>query len=111
MNQAAAAAALAAVASELESHCGCLGSYIGVIYGIMENEMETTIVYWGYIGDYMGIMEKKMETITMGFIGLFSKLWAPVIGHSGCSDSEALCVQAGSYHRCVESLDSTSQDR
>ena len=27
--------------------------------GIMENKMETTVVYWGYIG----IMEKKMETI------------------------------------------------
>ena len=26
--------------------------------GIMQKEMETTIVYWGYIG----IMEKKMET-------------------------------------------------
>ena len=25
---------------------------------IMENKMDTTIVYWGYIG----IMEKKMET-------------------------------------------------
>ena len=25
---------------------------------VMENKMETTIVYWGYIG----IMEKKMET-------------------------------------------------
>ena len=32
--------------------------YTGGIFGIMENEMETTIVYWGY----MGIMEKKMET-------------------------------------------------
>ena len=28
------------------------------LVGIMENEMETTIVYWGYIG----IMENKMET-------------------------------------------------
>ena len=26
--------------------------------GIMENKMETTILYWGY----NGIMEKKMET-------------------------------------------------
>ena len=26
--------------------------------GILENRMETTIVYWGYIG----IMEKRMET-------------------------------------------------
>ena len=24
---------------------------IGVILGIMENNMETTIVYWGYVGD------------------------------------------------------------
>ena len=31
--------------------------------GILENQMETTIVYWGYIG----IMEKKMET-TIAFI-------------------------------------------
>ena len=22
--------------------------------GIMENKMETTIVYWGYVGDYIG---------------------------------------------------------
>ena len=36
---------------------GGAGLYWGYI-GIMENEMETTIVYWGYIG----IMEKKMET-------------------------------------------------
>ena len=31
----------------------------GPITGIMENKMETTIVYWGHIG----IMENKMETI------------------------------------------------
>ena len=35
---------------------------IGVI--IQENQMETTIVYWGY----MGIMENKMESIIMGYI-------------------------------------------
>ena len=32
--------------------------YIGVILGVMESEMETTVVYWGC----MGIMEQKMET-------------------------------------------------
>ena len=32
--------------------------HIGAYMGLMENKMETTIVYWGYIG----IMEKKMET-------------------------------------------------
>ena len=33
----------------------------------MENEMETTIVYWGYIG----IMENEMETtiVYWGYIG------------------------------------------
>ena len=30
--------------------------------GIMENKLETTIVYWGYIG----IMENKMETSILG---------------------------------------------
>ena len=30
--------------------------------GIMENEMETTIVYWGNIG----ITENKMETTILG---------------------------------------------
>ena len=34
--------------------------------GIMENKMETTIVYWGNIE----IMEKKMET-TIGYHGLW----------------------------------------
>ena len=36
--------------------------------GIMENNMETTIMlglYWGY----MGIMEKKMEITRIGYIG------------------------------------------
>ena len=28
--------------------------------GIMENKMETTILYWGYMG-YIGRMEKNME--------------------------------------------------
>ena len=54
--------------------------YIGVILGIMENKMETTMVYWGYIGnngkwkllwyigDILGIMENKMET-TMVYWG------------------------------------------
>ena len=27
---------------------------LGVILGIMENKMETTIVYWGYIGVGLG---------------------------------------------------------
>ena len=35
-----------------------LGLRTGVIQGIMENKMETTIVCWGYIG----IMENEMET-------------------------------------------------
>ena len=30
--------------------------------GIMENNVETTTIYWGYIG----IMEEKMETTIMG---------------------------------------------
>ena len=35
---------------------------------IVENEMETTIIYWGYIGI---VVEKKMETtvIYRGYIG------------------------------------------
>ena len=42
---------------------GYMGLYWGYI-GIMEQKMETTIVYRGYIG----IMEKKMETTIMGYI-------------------------------------------
>ena len=34
-----------------------MGTFVDVTSGIMENQMETTIVYWGFIG----IMEKKME--------------------------------------------------
>ena len=38
-----------------------------IILGIMENKMETTIVYWGYIGVILGIMENRMEpTIVYG---------------------------------------------
>ena len=42
--------------------------YIGVIYGIMEKKIETTIVYWGNIG----IMEKEMEAtiVYWGYIGI-----------------------------------------
>ena len=36
-----------------------------VYIGIMEKKMETTIVYWGYIVR----MEKNMETTIMGYIG------------------------------------------
>ena len=41
--------------------------------GIMENKMETTIVYWGYIG----IMENKMETtiVYWGYIGIMEIKW------------------------------------
>ena len=35
---------------------------MGAYLGIMENKMETTIVY----GDYLGIMENEMETTIMG---------------------------------------------
>ena len=42
-----------------------------LLLGIMENQMETTIEYWGYIG----IMEKKMETTIeyWGYIGIMEK--------------------------------------
>ena len=47
------------------------GLYWGYI-GIMEKNMETTIVYWGFIG----IMEKQMETtILWGEIGI---IWGTV---------------------------------
>ena len=48
------------LAFSLEAHGG-LGFTTIVI---MENQMETTIVYWGY----NGIMEKKMETT--GILGV-----------------------------------------
>ena len=50
---------------------GLCRGYIGVILGIMENIMETTIEYWGYFG----IMEKKMETTIeyWGYIGIMEK--------------------------------------
>ena len=44
---------------------GLYRGYIGVIMGIMEKKMETTIM--GYIGVIMGIMENKMETTIVGF--------------------------------------------
>ena len=39
--------------------------------GIMENQMETTIVYW----DYIGIMENQMETtiVYWGLVGIMEK--------------------------------------
>ena len=42
--------------------------------GIMENKMETAIVYWGYLG----IMEKKMETtiVYWGYIGIMEYIGA-----------------------------------
>ena len=47
----------------------CLPSFprlrVRVVYGIMENEMETAIVYCSYIG----MMEKKIEATIMGSIG------------------------------------------
>ena len=36
-------------------------SIFGVIIGIMENQTESTVVYWGYIG----IMERKMENTVL----------------------------------------------
>ena len=39
----------------LAGHCSALNTWEKI--GIMENQMETTIVYWGFIW----IMEKKME--------------------------------------------------
>ena len=44
--------------------------YWGYI-GIMEKKMKTTVVYWGYIG----IMEKKMATtiVYLGYIGIMEK--------------------------------------
>ena len=50
------------------SEPGCVG---GCYIRIMENKMETTIVYWGYIG----IMEKKMETtiVYCGYIRIMAK--------------------------------------
>ena len=54
-------------------------------FGIMEKEMETTMVHWGYIGamknkmgttivpwGYIGIMENKMETtiVYWDYIGI-----------------------------------------
>ena len=47
-----------------------IGFILGYI-GIMENRMETTIVYWGCIG----IMEKKMETTIMGYVGIIGYIW------------------------------------
>ena len=43
--------------------------YIGVIFGVMEKKMETTIYCRGYIGIILGVMEQKMETTIVGYIG------------------------------------------
>ena len=37
------------------------GNYYSIMrynlhYGVMENKMETTIIYWGYIGVYIGVI-------------------------------------------------------
>ena len=53
------------------------GLYWGYI-GIMEKNMETTIVYRGYIG----IMDKKMETtiVYRGYVGILEKKMDPCCG-------------------------------
>ena len=43
------------MALEMLGHANYTGAIIGDYIGIMENKMETTIVYWGYIGLYRGI--------------------------------------------------------
>ena len=54
-----------------QSQIGAMSLYVTSVYGIMENKMETTMVYWGYIG----VMEKKMETtmVYWGYIGIVEK--------------------------------------
>ena len=71
-------------------------SILGFIWGIMEQKMETTIVYWGLYGDngkengnhysilwfIWGIMEKKMETTVVAGEGPnFQKLGRALVGN------------------------------
>ena len=51
--------------------------------GIIENKMETTVVYWGYIGR----MEKKMETtiVYWGYIGIMENQMETTIVYWGTS--------------------------
>ena len=46
-------------------------SILGLLIGIMDNKLETTIVHWGFIG----IMENRMETtiVHRGYIGIMEK--------------------------------------
>ena len=45
--------------------------YIGGYIGLMQNNMETTVlswgIYWGDIKGYLGMMENKIETTIQGF--------------------------------------------
>ena len=61
--------------------------------GVMENEMETTVVYWGYMG-YIGVMENQMETAIlywgyMGYIGVMENKLETTILYCCLSSSEA----------------------
>ena len=62
----------------------------GSVQGIMEKNMETTIVYWVYIG----IMEKKMETTIVYFvyIGITEK---KQVTDRSYSARRAACLQGG----------------
>ena len=82
-----------------------------LVLGIMENKMETTIVYWGYIGimenkmeativywGYIGIMENKMEAtiVYWGYIGIMeNKMEATIVYYlvEGLGMAES-CTQA-----------------
>ena len=58
-----------------------IGFYRGYI-GIMENKMETTIVYWGYIGT----MEKKMKLLYYNrvYVGSVQRLRLRFRGRAPC---------------------------
>ena len=53
---------------------------VGVLIGVMEKKMETTIIGYISIQDFIGIMEKKVETTILcgeysGYVGMHQDQW------------------------------------
>ena len=83
-----------------------------VYVGILEKNVETTIVYWGYIG----IMETRMETtiVSWGYIGGLSERFRWPTYKQNSSSSIALCVApscAGRCHECVPAFAAEGMER
>ena len=72
--------------------------HIGVYIGIMENKMETTIVYWGlywdngkYIGNYYSILYVEIFGCQRPRVGLTANLIRATYLSAAHFDSPLLC--------------------